>query len=672
MTAVVLFLLAGFQFDLPGEKHVTLTIAAEPVDPFDVGNSPSGKLTVRRGETFFVVLKGTPQAGWYTYPATKHAKEQPDGQLAKFTIKGDYVVPLWPLRETEPEWKDTGIGWHLQHKKPFIWTQEVFVKPDAPAGKVLTLTYELDLQVCKDSCIQEHQSLTLEVTVRPDPPRSPEVDISGRPTKAPAPEVVTHPSEMKTTQPSNPANVPPTVPSGDSSWWLFQTPLVRAILSGFVSLLTPCVFPMIPITVSYFIKQGEAKKGSPVLMALVYSGTITLVLVAGGLALMQVLTAVINHPLTNFVLAFLFGFFALSLLGWYDITLPSWLQDATASGENQGGLMGVFFMALTFSIISFACVGPVYGSFLSLEAAGQSSYVTKVAAVVAFSAAFASPFFLLALFPTMLRQMPRAGSWMNSVKVVMGFMELAAAVKFLRSGELGWLGAGDIFSYPLCMALYVALCVACGLYLLGVYRLPHDHETPESISVPRLLFALTFLGLGLYLTPGLFTLDAEEVPRKGALFAAVDSFLLDEPGAKSSAKKNSLEDQPWLSSLDEALSRARAENKLVFLDFTGVLCTNCKLNERKIFTRPDVKAAFAKHVLLKLYADTLPAGLKQSPDVPGAKRLRTEIFQSESLPLYALLRPKEEGFDVVGKYGMIKGIIDTGDVPEFLAFLDSK
>ncbi|MGL4555332.1 MAG: cytochrome c biogenesis protein CcdA, partial [Gemmataceae bacterium] len=375
---------------------------------------------------------------------------------------------------------------------------------------------------------------------------------------------------------------------------------------------------------------------------------------------------------TNFLLASLFLFFALSMLGWYDITLPSWLQDATASGENRGGLMGVFFMALTFSIISFACVGPVYGSFLSLEAAGQSSYLSKVAAVAAFSVAFASPFFLLALFPTMLRKMPRAGSWMNTVKVVMGFLELAAAVKFIRSGELGWLGSGQYFSYPFCMAMYVGLCVACALYLLGVFRLPHDHEAVETISVPRLMFAVTFLGIGLSLTPGIFPLEAEDVPRKGALFAAVDSFLLDEPGPKPSGKKGDKDEQPWLSDLDEALSRARAEKRLVFLDFTGILCTNCKLNERYIFTRPDVKAAFGKTVLLKLYADKLPSGLRQSPDVAGAKKLRTEIFQSESLPLYALLRPKDGGFDVVGKYGMLKGIIDTADVPEFLAFLGAK
>jgi thiol:disulfide interchange protein len=674
MTVAVLLLLAGFQFDLPGEKHVAFTITAEAADPFDAGNTPSGKVTVRRGETFFVTIKGEPQDGWYTYPVTKHAKGQSEGQLAKFSLTGDHLVPLWPIRESEPEWKDTGVGWHLQHKKPFTWVQEVFVKPDAPSGKTLTLTYQIDLQVCKNSCIQEPQTLTLEVPVSTEPALNPPVDVSKRPTKAPEPEVVTPPSTVGGKKEMEGPKAQPPAGKKPRSW---LGAILFALAGGFGSLATPCVFPMIPITVSYFIKQGEAKKGSPVVMALVYSGTIALVLIAGGLALMALLTWLISQSITNFVLAALFIYFALSLLGWYDITLPSWLQDMTASGENQGGLLGVFFMALTFSIISFACVGPIYGGFIGAGAGNTDTpYAVKVGSVVAFSCAFASPFFLLALFPVLLRRMPRAGSWMNAVKVVMGFLELAAAIKFIRSGEiLAMQGTTSVFTYAFCMALYVALCVACGLYLLGLYRLPHDHEAPENISVPRLGFALCFLSLSLYLVPGIFPMKDEDVPPKGVVFSWVDSFLLPESGPKGGgAGKDGAAEQPWLSDLEKALAQARAEKKLVFLDITGVNCTNCKKNERFIFPRADVKQAFRKHVLLHLYADASPPSLQQSPDVAGTIELRKRVFSEDSLPLYALLRPKEGGgFDVVARYGTDgNGLIESGDVPAFLAFLASE
>lgn len=668
-------------FQLPGEEkkqHLDIKVTVSPADPFSDANqarpATAKKTEVRRGDTFFVTFHVTPQDGWYTYPMTRRGSEQSKGQIAKLSVEaGDHLTPLYPVRETEPVWirPSPVVEWELQHKKPFVWSQEVFVKPTAAEGKPLTLKYVLDLQVCKKSCVLEQHPLEVEVMVSTEAPLAPPADISKRPTKAPELVLVTHPEDAK-----KPGAKKPDAKRADSSRPAVTAPpgllgaLGRAILSGLLSLLTPCVFPMIPITVSYFIKQGEAKKGSPVMMALVYSGTITLVLVAGGLALMQVLTAVINHPITNFVLGGLFLFFALSLFGMYDITLPSWLQDATSSGEGKGGLAGVFFMALTFSIISFACVGPIYGGFLTVEAAGSTGQVQRVLAVIAFSAAFASPFFLLALFPTMLRSMPRAGSWMNAVKVVMGFLELAAFVKFVRSGELLWFGSGQFMSYSLCMASYVAICVACGLYLLGLYRLPHDHEAPETVSVPRLLFAGMFLSLGLYLVPGIFPVEDEDVPRKGLVYGWVDGFLLPEPSkgpARSAA--GGKESLVWLSNLEEALSRARAEKKLVFLDFTGINCTNCKVNERRIFPRPEVQKAFSKHVLLKLYTDTVPSGVSQLPSAAEAVKFRTEKFESESLPLYVLLRPTADSFEVVDKYGMLKGLIEDADVPAFLEFL---
>jgi thiol:disulfide interchange protein DsbD len=295
-------------------------------------------------------------------------------------------------------------------------------------------------------------------------------------------------------------------------------------------------------------------------MAAVYCATIVAVLTAGGIALVHVLQVISQHWITNVFLTGVFIFFALSLLGMYEIELPSGLANLTGSREGKGGLVGIIFMALTFSIISFACVGPIYGAFITLEASGGVvGWLQRILGPLAFALAFSSPFFVLALFPTLLRSMPKSGSWMNSVKVVMGFLELAAAFKFVRAAELNFLAASKYFSFDLVLGIYVALAVACGLYLLNVYRLPHDHDAAESIGVPRLIFGLIFLSFAFYLLPGLFKDDHGRSQKpNGVAYEWVSAFLLPD------------ERSEWRTDLAEALARAERENKPLFIDFTGL------------------------------------------------------------------------------------------------------
>jgi thiol:disulfide interchange protein DsbD len=591
---------AGAQFDFTEKKqHITFTASVAPADPFSELNQPKlpdgAKMAFPPGETFLVTVTGTPEPGWYTYPVTQRSAKQPDGQLGKLTIEaGENLQPIWPITETAPKWKfDKDIGAYLIHDQPFTWAQEVYLKPTAPAGKTITVPIKLRVQVCKEQCIWETHTLEVPVAVADGKPVAPSPELEKRlAMKPPLPAVVPVPPEYrekggdtKTAEPVEKGGKPalptttaagaPKVPAG------LLGSILTAIAGGLISLLTPCVFPMIPITVSFFLKQSESGQGRTLTMAAVYSGTIVLVLTLGGLVLLRVLVVISQHYITNFLLGAIFLFFALSLLGWYDITLPSWLQDFTSSREEKGGVVGVFFMALTFSIISFACVGPIYGAFITLEATGQSAatqFVHKFLSVFAFSAAFASPFFLLALFPSLLRTMPRAGSWMNSVKVVMGFLELAAVFKFLRAGELYLMGKAELLTFDLSLGIYVALAIACGLYLLGIYRLPHDHEVPESIGVPRLLFSLTFISLGFYLLPGLFKNEEGESQRpRGEVYAWVESFLLTdvktnsggprEGGSNGQARSNRLY---WHHKLDDALAEAKRQQKLLFIDFTGV------------------------------------------------------------------------------------------------------
>jgi thiol:disulfide interchange protein DsbD len=283
---------------------------------------------------------------------------------------------------------------------------------------------------------------------------------------------------------------------------------------------------------------------------------------------------------------------------------------------------------------------------------------------LAFAITFASPFFFLAIFPSLLKKMPKSGNWLNNVKVIMGFLELAAALKFLRAGELVLLPTPTFFTFDLVLGIWVALCLLCGLYLLNVYRLPHD--TPvEHLTVPRLMFAAIFLSLGFYLLPALFKHDAEGTPQRpnGAVYAWIDSFLLPDP----QEGKGELE---WGGSLREALVEARktpagGKRPLVFIDFTGKTCTNCRINERSVFSKPDIKALFKPYKLVQLYTDQVPNELypkpvrekfgndvsKQTADAGVNLWFQFAAFQTEQLPLYVILEPMPDGkIRVVGVY----------------------
>jgi thiol:disulfide interchange protein DsbD len=586
----------------PTAKVIALDARLGPADPFHATNRPGEKLTARRGEVIALVITGTPKEGWHTYPLTVRSedeKAQSVAQLTRLTLKATPgLKPLWPRQEVpEPEWVvEEGVGVVLEHKKTVTWIQEFLVDPEAKPGPV-TLNFELALQVCESTCLIGKHTFALPLTISAEPPLPLSPEVQARLKVAdPGVKVVKVPEplrgKMSRPEPSEKGSgtqdtAKGTATGSSDSSGTPQPPkgllasILTAILGGFISLVTPCVFPMIPITVSFFLKQSETGRGRTLSMAAVYTGTIVLVLTVGGIALMKVLVNISQDWRTNFILGVVFIFFALSLLGWYDITLPSFLQDFTSRREEKGGLVGVFFMALTFSIISFACVGPIYGLFIGLKAANLSTaeFLQASLAIFAFSAAFASPFFLLALLPSLLRTMPRSGSWLNAVKVVMGFLELAAAFKFLRAAEVYGTQKSEFLTFDLALGAYIALAVACGMYLLGTYRLPHDHESQESISVPRLLFTLAFFSLAVYLLPGLFKNDQGEPQRpRGEVYSWIESFLLPETevspapsragggtqGARSSQRLQ------WHTKLAEALADAKKQQRQVFIDFTGL------------------------------------------------------------------------------------------------------
>jgi thiol:disulfide interchange protein len=443
----------------------------------------------------------------------------------------------------------------------------------------------------------------------------------------------------------------------------FITFLLTAMFWGGVTLLTPCVFPMIPITVSFFLKEGEKKHHNPLAMASVYALTIVAVLGIAAVALLSVFQELSINPWMNVGLGLLFVFFALSLFGMYEIVLPNSLVRFTSAREGRGGYAGTIFMALSFTIISFTCVAPFLGGFSGMTASGNFNKFQLALGGLAFAATFAAPFFFLALFPSLLRKLPKSGSWMNTVKVVMGFLELAAALKFFRTAELRWQIPPAIFSYDFVLAMWVAILVLMGLYLLNVYRLPHD-EPQAHIGVPRMLFGFLSLSLAVYLMPAVFS-SGESKPRPGGvIYAWVDSFLLPDHGK---------DEFVWSGDLRAAVDDARSKKQLVFVDFTGVTCTNCRLNEKNTFPRPEVRELLKKYHLVQLYTDTVPGSLydsipdavRQDEDAQANRAFEKRIFGTTQLPLYVILKP-EPG----GKAVRVAEVYDEGKINNEAAFVE--
>ena len=422
---------------------------------------------------------------------------------------------------------------------------------------------------------------------------------------------------------------------------------------------------------SLFLKQSHKSPAQVLKLAAVYCLTIVIVLGASAVFLLSVFRKLSVDPYMNLFLGGLFVAFALSLFGMYDIALPGFLLRSAEKRRGAGGMAGTVFGALAFSIVSFTCVAPFLGGFAGLAASGNFAQWELVLAGVTFAAAFASPFFVLALFPSLLKKLPKSGGWLDTVKAVMGFLELAAAFKFFRTAELRLLAHPEYFTYDTVLAAWVAIAFAAGLYLLNLYRLPHDDHGEHNVGVVRLLIGLGFLGLAVYLAPALLRTGGPGSPSQrpsGVVYAWVDAFLLPDG-------------EPWSADLPGAVTKLRDEKAdvkaakgLIFLDFTGVTCTNCRYNENNVFSRPEVRGLLQKYTLVQMYTDEVPAAAYMVPPPDADRRdearvnlqFQRDAFKDETLPLYAILEPQVSGgVKVVSIYDEGK----INNVPGFVAFL---
>ncbi len=305
--------------------------------------------------------------------------------------------------------------------------------------------------------------------------------------------------------------------------------------------------------------------------------------------------------------------------------------------------MGILFMALTFTLTSFTCTVQFVG--LLLVAASQGEFFWPIVGMIVFSTAFASPFFLLALFPQYLAKLPQSGGWLNSVKVIMGFLELGAAMKFLSNTDLVW--QWGIFTKQVVLAVWVVISIMMGLYLLGKIKLPHDSDM-KFISVPRLVLSIIFISFGLYLTTGLFG---------RSIHGLIDSYLPPEININNNDVKESKNvHSNWINDFEEGLLKAKIENKPLFIDFTGYTCTNCRWMETNVFVDSNVQNLFEKFVLVQLFTDG-------GPKYRENQQMEVDRFGTAALPFYVVLSPENKELDRF--HGM------DPDIGKFISFLEN-
>ncbi len=423
-----------------------------------------------------------------------------------------------------------------------------------------------------------------------------------------------------------------------------------SMLMGAISLLTPCVFPMIPITVSFFTKRAEKTKGRGLRDSLIYSLGIILTFTAIGFIVSIAfgptgISKLATNGWINLAIAAIFVIFALNLFGAFEIQIPSALLNLLNAKSTGDGIGSVLMMGLVFSLTSFTCTVPFVGSSLISVSSGEWFY--PILGMLGFSAIFAAPFFLLALFPSFMTKLPKSGGWMNNVKVVMGFIEIAAAVKFFSNADLYW--SFELIPKDVFLSIWIICCVLIVTYILGWFRLPHDSPV-ESVGSLRIMFALFFGTITIWLATGMLgkplgELDAFLPPKEYGVNTTAISFVGTTP--------SNIEEY-WFKDYETALAKAKEEKKPLFIDFTGWQCTNCRWMETNMFPRGPISALMSNMIKVKLYTDS------RNPNDMANREMQRERFGSIELPLYVILSPNEQ---LLGSKGF------TRDENEFLEFL---
>lgn len=529
-----------------------------------------------------------------------------------------------------------------------IFKQTVIGKSKDP------LLIVVDYQVCKEVCINGNEQFAINLGTKQVAIGEQAVNnLTGQ--QATTIDQNNKPEWFTFKEPLNDCKTAASVKNTDdsSNWGIF----ILGLLGGFVALLTPCVFPMIPLTVTFFTKRHE-KKSRGKFEAILYGFSIFFIYFLLALPFLLIdlpedtLYTLSTSTLVNLVFFAIFIFFAISLFGFFEIGLPAKWANKTDEISNKGGLVGIFFMAITLAIVSFSCTGPILGSLMAGTIATEGGQLKMVYGMSGFGVALGIPFSIFALFPGVLKKLPKSGSWMNTVKVFLAFIEIALALKFLSNADIvnNW----HIITYEVFLTLWIIIFLALAAYLFGWIRFPHDH--PEKISIARKIIGVCIVLFTGYLASGFLAKPLQLIsgfppPRHYSLF-----------------KK----DKIYIDNLEEGIAYAKQVNKPILLDFTGKTCVNCRKVEESIWPDPEVDQRLREEVVLvSLYADD-----KQQIDPYYSEKLGKTVrtiggkwtdFESSSFgkiaqPLYALITPDGQLLNTPIAY--------TKSVENYLDFLD--
>ncbi len=518
---------------------LTLTLSAQIYEPVQW----TAKTVATTDSTATISLTATIESGWHLY-----ATEIPEGgpRPTTFTLIGaEELTPIQADKEAITTYDENFMMALAYYEGKVTFSQEVLVKDKS--------SIEVTYMVCDDmNCL---------------PPTTWSADIV-----MPIQETQGTEEGMPTEQ--------------IGLLWLF----VMGLLGGFLAIFTPCVWPIIPMTVSFFLKRNE--KGG-VRDAILYGLAIIIIYVGLGLLITLIfgasaLNSLATNAVVNIIFFLILVIFAISFFGAFEITLPSsWSTALDSKASKTSGFLSILLMAFTLVIVSFSCTGPIIGTLL-VEAAGKSVLAPAIG-MLGFAVALALPFTLFALFPKMLKKMPRSGSWMNTFKVTLAFLELALSLKFFSVADLayGW----HLLDREVFLALWIVIFALLGIYLLGGIRFPHDSEQ-KNISVTRFMLALVSLAFAVYMLPGLW----------GAPLKAISAFAPPMNTQDFVITQDRVEQHTY-DSLEEVYAQARAENKNILLDFSGYGCVNCRKMEAKVLSDERVQARLKDFVVVTLMVD---------------------------------------------------------------------
>jgi thiol:disulfide interchange protein DsbD len=658
---------------------------AQILTPAKWGTPAFNKTALVVGQEVDLVFTATLDKDWYLYSSEFPCEDGPIKTSILFEKHPSYeaVGPLVAINPTDKHDEIFDCDVKI-FKTRAEFRQRIRIKQPA-----LVIKGEYDYQVCTEvdgRCIPGNDDFSITATAQEGAART-QPDTQTQPSNETGAAQTTLADTLPAVQPASVVSsaIQGPILSEDlrnatpsQSLWGF---MLIAFLAGLAALLTPCVFPMIPMTVSFFTGEGRSR-----FQALVYGVSIVAIYTVVGAALAPLMgPETANHLSTewlpNIIFFAVFVVFGLSFLGWFEIALPGTFINKVDQQAEKGGLTGVFFMAFTLVLVSFSCTGPIVGSLLVSSAWGE--FLKPIAGMFAFSLAFAIPFTLFAFFPGWMKSLPKSGGWLNTVKVLLGFVELALAFKFLSIADQAF--HWGILDREINIAIWIVIGLLMGLYLLKIYRLPGDTgkeaEDPR-VSVPRLALAVALLTFVVYLIPGMWG-----APLK-ALAGYLPPMYTHDFAPQANAGGGTLCEAPKYADFlhlphglkgyfdyEQAVRCARSQNKPIFIDFTGHGCTNCREMEAVVWSDPRVLERLRNdYVIVALYVDDkteLPETAWYTSDYDNKIKktigkqnadLQIRRLQNNAQPFYVLMHPDETV--LVAPYGYNK------DADAFVRFLD--